>query len=773
MLALGGLILFIVYNTSLVASSSLPKNERCVTAIYTAYGYITFAADPDVGFWETRCHNPLEVTSIYASSDIYCRPAEREAGIAQLERSCREYGDVDLIPRERLAVNLTRDALRRMPVVKYLEIPRKHPVNTPVLLAPSHYDIVFNTIDTWEFEVWTHYAYGLAGYGFWLCILSSGILQRLVHHILQSQVVQTTYRSSSGLRRLCLPLQNLRHWIQVYLVVPHPLRSHSRKLLWWTFPTRLDAIVVLLFWALSIAVCTVSYRLIPDNIYWPDKQSQLLRYAADRTGIMSFANIPLLWLFAGRNNIFIWATGWSFATFNLFHRHVAWIATTQAVAHTFLYLFIMYERGRLLKKLTKPYLLWGTGIIPHRLTFVRATILMVLLLPLAIQWFRHRSYELFLIIHIIFSVGLLVGCFYHTIIFSDHEYWAYLWPAVAIWAADRALRVIRLIYCNIHVRVNAGNSIQYSRSIASYDAVADVIRLKVTPGSKLVCPTPGQYYYLYQPFRLTGWESHPFTLGHWFYEADYKDASPTPPLTKGDHTIDVTQVPLLSDSSSESTSAEAIQLKRDAPRGLRLVFWIRPYDGWTRKLRDQCIRSPTQSIDSTILLEGPYGDQFPLWNYESVLLIAGGTGIAAIIPYIHGHLLRTSEDPDQVSTQIRDMQLVWVARQTAFIRQLAARELAPALIRDDFRASFYATAKQTPHAPDRFESMDELDIAQGRPNVESLVLAHAHAAQLSESSVAVLVCGPAALADQTRAAVCLALQRGYRGIRYVEESFSW
>ncbi|PYH42285.1 ferric reductase family protein [Aspergillus saccharolyticus JOP 1030-1] len=762
MLALCGLIFFIVFYTSPVASSALPKNERCVTAIYTAYGYLSFAAAPDVGFWETRCQNPLKVTSIYAASDVYCLPFERKAGILQLQQSCRDFGHLELIPREQLAENLTRDALRRMTIVKYLEVPREHPINTPVLLAPSYYDTVFQTIDTWEFEVWSHYAYGLLGYAFWLCILALGILQRLGHHITQSQMVQTSYRTSPGLRTLCLPVQKLCHWVQVYLVVPHPLRSNGRKVLWWTFPTRLEAIVVLAFWILSIIVCTASYRLIPNNIYWPDGQSQLLRYAADRTGILSFANIPLLWLFAGRNNIFIWATGWSFATFNLFHRHVAWIATIQAVAHTSLYLFIMYGKGRLLKKLQKPYLLWGTG----------ATILMVLVLPLAIQWFRHRSYEIFLLIHIIFSVGLLVGCFYHTIIFSDHEYWTYLWPAVAIWSADRALRVIRLIYCNVHVRCNAGNSIQYTKSFASYDESADVIRLEVFPGSKLLCPNPGQYYYLYQPFRLTGWESHPFTLGHWFYESDYKDASPTPPLTKEDHALDVTQVPLLSDSAS-SESTEEIQLKRHAPRGLKLVFWIRPYDGWTRQLRDQCRCSPTQSTDSTILLEGPYGERFPLWNYESVLLVAGGTGIAAIIPYIHEHLLRTAEDPEQAASQIRDLQLVWVARQAAFIRQIAARELAPALIRDDFRASFYATGTQTSTASNSVPCMDELEIVAGRPNVESVVLAHAHAAQLSESSVAVLVCGPVALADQTRAAVQLALERGYRSIRYVEESFSW
>lgn len=58
---------------------------------------------------------------------------------------------------------------------------------------------------------------------------------------------------------------------------------------------------------------------------------------------MSFANLPLLWLFGGRNNIFLWATGWSFASFNIFHRHVARVATVQAIVHSILYVVIFIQ----------------------------------------------------------------------------------------------------------------------------------------------------------------------------------------------------------------------------------------------------------------------------------------------------------------------------------------------------------------------------------------------------------------------------------------------
>jgi hypothetical protein len=42
----------------------------------------------------------------------------------------------------------------------------------------------------------------------------------------------------------------------------------------------------------------------------------------------------MLWMFSERNNIFIWATGWSFSTFNTFHLNIALVATLQAVVHS-------------------------------------------------------------------------------------------------------------------------------------------------------------------------------------------------------------------------------------------------------------------------------------------------------------------------------------------------------------------------------------------------------------------------------------------------------
>ncbi|KAL3477438.1 ferric reductase like transmembrane component-domain-containing protein [Aspergillus californicus] len=765
--------LLLVINATRAYASIVPVNERCVTSVYTAYSYITFAGSSSRKFLATRCQNPLEVISIYASSDVYCKPVERLVGLAQLETVCKEAG-LDLLTRQSLAKNLTYDAIKRMRHVDYLELPMTDPIDFPVLLSPSYYSRVFRTIDAWAYISWTHYAYGSAGYLYWGLILLAGMLSRIIHNFYDSRYKNHVLHGPTTSRSR-LP-SRIYNWIQTYFVVSTAIPSQGRQFLWWTFSNRLEAIVTLGFWVLSIALCAISYPLFPENIYWPDTSAQLIRYMADRTGIISFANLPLVWLFAGRNNICAWATGWNFATFNVFHRHVAWIATIQALVHTGLYLVQFFQLSNPWRKLTKPYLLWGT--------FGMA--LMALILPAAVNWFRHRAYETFLFIHIIFSVGVLVGCFYHTIIFEGREYWFYLWPAVGIWAFDRTLRIAWVIYCNIHVRLGSGTKLQCTKSTATYDKAADLIRLEIIPGSNSLHPRPGQYYFLYQPFRLTGWESHPFTLGAWSYETGGSSSASTPrPTTKAKECIDVSQIPLLSEESSSSGARSGemkMKTSRNASQELSLTFWVRPYDGWTRSLRHQCLKSPDYSDNVTILLEGPYGNEFPLSSFDSVLLIAGGTGIASAIPYIHDHIARSSSSPtnpdeNETKTRIQDMQLVWVTRQPAFIQLLASRELRTALDRDDIHASFYATSPRSLWQQNTTEldfptRNGDIDIIEGRPNLEKIISVFAEEAHTSDSSAAILVCGPPKMADEARAAVYMAMRLGY-SLKYVEESFTW
>lgn len=148
--------LVIALATQSAWGSGLPQEERCVTAVYSTYNYITFAGTPAGGLWDTRCQNPLKVASIYAASETYCRDSERAAGFAQLALFCEEFGHVELLPRDAVAENLTEDAIRNMRTVDYLELSRGDPVEMPVLISASYFNVMFNTIVRSQFVRTNH-----------------------------------------------------------------------------------------------------------------------------------------------------------------------------------------------------------------------------------------------------------------------------------------------------------------------------------------------------------------------------------------------------------------------------------------------------------------------------------------------------------------------------------------------------------------------------------------------------------------------------------------
>lgn len=256
----------------------------------------------------------------------------------------------------------------------------------------------------------------------------------------------------------------------------------------------------------------------------------------------------------------------------------------------------------------------------------------------------------------------------------------------------------------------------------------------------------------------------------------------------------------------------------------RLVFWIRPFDGWTKRLRNECQRSPgLKVVDSTFLIEGPYGQYSPVHNYEKVILIAGGSGIAGVLPYIKEYLLPARRSPSQVyydampwssssSTTLsllsagaepytdtypdhlpenvnetttrartRHITLIWTARQRAFLYEIGRRELRPALARDDLDVRLYDTATTaTTREQEALLRPDDpgLDVISRRPAIKDIVLDlvrdfHTGSTGICGGRTAVLVCGPGGMADEARLAVHRALKEGYTGVEYFEEAFGW
>ncbi|PQE09594.1 ferric reductase transmembrane component 4 precursor protein [Rutstroemia sp. NJR-2017a WRK4] len=123
---------------------------------------------------------------------------------------------------------------------------------------------------------------------------------------------------------LLAPTSKLKHMVSTYVTTPalfEPSSKHHVQLFWgFTLPTRLDFIIIFLFWAVIIVISCVDYQSFSGNIRFknpftintPSIFQQNWQYSADRTGIVSYACLPWIWLFAGRKNIFLWATPFDF-----------------------------------------------------------------------------------------------------------------------------------------------------------------------------------------------------------------------------------------------------------------------------------------------------------------------------------------------------------------------------------------------------------------------------------------------------------------------------
>lgn len=85
--------------------------------------------------------------------------------------------------------------------------------------------------------------------------------------------------------------------------------------------------------------------MLIEPLSYPTITSQVLRYVSDRTGIISLANFPLIWLFGTRNNVVSWLTGWDFPECTQFHRWVGRVAAVQAVVHSIGYTILVF-RGK-------------------------------------------------------------------------------------------------------------------------------------------------------------------------------------------------------------------------------------------------------------------------------------------------------------------------------------------------------------------------------------------------------------------------------------------
>jgi len=254
-------------------------------------------------------------------------------------------------------------------------------------------------------------------------------------------------------------------------------------------------------------------------------------------------------------------------------------------------------------------------------------------------------YELFVSLHVPVAIVFLGMMFWHC-----HNYitsWNYLFATTGIWLVSYLMRVFYL---------------NWARPGRMSWLIGDEASVTIMPENaiKITVPTqvkwrPGQYVYLRMP-GISVFENHPFTIAS-----------------------------LCSDDFPSEYG--------EGYRDMVLVF--RPFGGFTNKvLRSALEHGPWHTYRAFI--DGPYGGmQRRIEAFDDVVLIAGGSGITAIVSQLLS-LIKKMRDGKAVT---RKVHVIWALKRPEtmewFKEELRiCREFAPP---ETVECQFYiTTAKRNP-----------------------------------------------------------------------------
>ena len=391
--------------------------------------------------------------------------------------------------------------------------------------------------------------------------------------------------------------------VRPFLVYPSLIGTYQVRplpYLMGNVPTVGQGIWIILFFILNLMLTAINYEVKWPHSWYATKEKEVAAYIFYRTGVFAFVLLPLMLLFSSRNNILLWMTNWSHSTFVLLHRWVARIFAIQVLIHSLIALPLYYPA-----QAKEEYWIWGAV----------ATIAVMMLTFASGLYVRRFAYEAFLIMHIVLSVLVIVGCWYHI------KYWigltwgyeTWLYVACAVWFFDRLARVARILTTGF-------------RSAKITDLGGDYVRVDI-PGIRWG-PEPGKHVYAYFPTLnpLRPWENHPFSI------------MPTALLQPSQTSLNTGKISPTTGSqytdeekhTGVTTTAVSTAAQQVSPN-IGLTLLIKKSTGMTKHL---------QSRDTLLtLLDGPYPNNptKEILCCDRLLLIGGGIGITSILPWLANH----------------------------------------------------------------------------------------------------------------------------------------
>ncbi|KAL9125378.1 MAG: hypothetical protein Q9217_005413 [Psora testacea] len=321
---------------------------------------------------------------------------------------------------------------------------------------------------------------------------------------------------------------------------------------------------------LTLVLILCFYKLDPRNQWrWED-----IGY---RTGFISAAQLPLVILLAGKRNIIGFLIGSSYERLNWLHRWVSRILFLTITIHMGFW-FTNWARYDYIKvKLT-------TDVITQRGFAAWCILLWIVLSSFAPV--RRWNYEFFVVQHIVTFIGFLAAVFLHLPV----EVKAYIWIPIAVYIFDRTLRTIFVLWMNLSVFHPRSKRASFWTCAATLETLSyDTSRIVIK--NPPISWRPGQHVFL-SCHGIAPFQSHPFTIA-------------------------------------------------SIPEDNRMDFLVKSKSGATKRFyahAAKCQSLPTSNKDLRpeqtfcAVIDGPYGQMRPLRQFDSVFLIAGGSGGTFAVP---------------------------------------------------------------------------------------------------------------------------------------------
>lgn len=298
--------------------------------------------------------------------------------------------------------------------------------------------------------------------------------------------------------RCLFPLRRQRQivkFIQRFVFTPatFKLKNYDPVRMGWfevgLAPKRIETLIIASFVIITAVLTGIKYYWDSDNTIYPislysseshARRIFISRLVGDRSGIIGTFLMPLLIVLGGRNNFLQWLTGLSFATMIVWHKWISRICIIEILIHTVCWTIALDARAA--QEYRELYLVGGTF----------AFVAMVFILFQTLLFLRRRWYEVFFLFHFGLSVLTIAGLWIHL---KPLGYGPFMYAAVAVWAFDRFVRLIRMSLIGLKT--------------AEFTLVEDTIIVKVPISNPQFYP-PGGHVYLTIPSGLLILQSHPF-----------------------------------------------------------------------------------------------------------------------------------------------------------------------------------------------------------------------------------------------------------------------